>query len=165
MGLDIMIVRGSVAGWRVYDALDQRRTILKWQRPEHETPEAEARRERLDHVLLRAMYRARRRHALPFPDGVNDYIARGFQIYDTPLYDDGLLWDVLALYWDEYLPQDWHEVLRESDALIARYDAGEFEEEYGKCESMRVVLERISTVAKWIIETQNPDEYRSLYSR
>ena len=92
MGLDIMIVRGSVAGWRIYDALDRQRTALKQRRPEHETPEAEARRERLDHVLLRA---------LSFPDGVNDYIARGFQIYDTPLYDDGLLWHVLALYWYE----------------------------------------------------------------
>ena len=50
MGLDIMIVRGSVAGWRIYDALDRQRTALKQRRPEHETPEAEARRERLDQI-------------------------------------------------------------------------------------------------------------------
>ncbi len=166
MGLDIWVVRGRVEFWPMYDALEDRWERLHYGYPENEGKEARARRTRLERAVLNALQRCKKRLDLPFPPGWDDgYIARGFQIYDTPLYEDSLLWDVYFFHLDRYTPQNWPKVQSESAKIMERYNAGKFKYYWCPCEGMMKVLKKINDMAKWILDTQNPDEYRAWYSR
>jgi len=174
MGIDIWVVRGRADRWHVYDRLeDWSRTLqsrLDRMRKEM-APECErARAQQLWNVACNALLRFDERYLLTFPPGWDDgYLCHWSQISGTPLRSGWLLSSVISFSVDaggpRYTREDWPAVFRESSSLLERCRAGEFSD-WGEdaCGDMIHFLNRVRSMALWIVDTQNPDEYRGFYS-
>ncbi len=149
MGLDILVVRGKSEVWPVYDAIENKLEDLRCMIPENEDMEVRARRNRLERAVVHALDRCQERLRLPFPSGWSGgYIARGCQIYDTPLYEKGHLHEIFFFYGDRFIPQNWHEVQRESVRIIEIYNIDRYKNNNYQEREMLKILKNINNMSK-----------------